>query len=79
MKYFIMLVFHAKYFLFFKFLRLIQEELVKKRWLLQPVKPTTATVPDKIHVSNENVLSVLRMIVYIERVYQELKIIYNNN
>lgn len=32
-----------KIFLFLKFLRLIQEELVKKRWLLQPVKPTTTT------------------------------------
>jgi len=30
-----------------EFLRLIQEELVKKRWLLQPVKPTATTTNDR--------------------------------
>ncbi|CAF1065166.1 unnamed protein product [Adineta steineri] len=31
------------------FLRLIQEELVKKRWLLQPVKPSATTTNDQLH------------------------------
>jgi hypothetical protein len=70
---------------FIKFLRLIQDELVKKRWLLQPVKPTTTmnttTVRQTFALKDHKIENffLFRMIVHIVQVYQVLKIIYNIN
>ena len=37
----------------FQFLRLAQEELVKKRWLLQSIKPTTTSTVNLRQISKK--------------------------